>query len=147
MPVENSVFYPRKYKINSICIFNISLGFFPFFFLISVGGFFQVYSHWKSSWRNPRTVSVKTTSTKIQLTKSNTISGDFFFMEYRTVRIYRKGNKPKEKFEIFISRNLPPLICFPLCSFYRVRPFIFLSITGMSICQKHKEISLKILFV
>ena len=82
------------------------------------------------------TVSVKTTSTKIHLTKSNTISGDFFFMEYRTVRIYRKGKK-----------NLPSLICFPLCSFYRVRPFIFLSITGMSICQKHKEISLKILFV
>ena len=48
MSVENSVFCLRKYKINSICIFNISHGFFPFFFWFPL-----VDSHWKSTWRNP----------------------------------------------------------------------------------------------
>ena len=70
MSVENSVFCPRKYKINSICIFNISLGFFPFFFWFPLVDF----SRWilienppdgihlqfllkqlprKSTWQNP----------------------------------------------------------------------------------------------
>ena len=84
MSVENSVFCPPKIQNK----FNLYLqhlpGLLSFFFLISVGGVRQVDSNWKSTWRNPPTVSVNTTSTKIHLTKPTKISGEFFYTDYRT---------------------------------------------------------------
>ena len=52
---------------------------FPFFFFISVSGFSQVDSNWKSIWRNPHTVSGERTSSEIHFTKSTTISRIFFY--------------------------------------------------------------------